>query len=140
MKYNEKYMQVYEYLVERTNNGLKIPNPIDLSKLLGMTTGSIYYSLDKLGKLGKIKYKRGKVLMVLTPSANGDRQREFKSVIQSKNVSLVDISKKYDTIVKDLISDYIKSIPSDELSSEKISSYVTSILNITNNIKDKLFD
>lgn len=140
MKYNEKYIQVYEYLVERTNNGLKIPNPVDLSKLLGMTTGSIYYSLDKLGKLGKIKYKKGKVSMVLTPSASGDRQREFKSVVQSKNVSLVDISKKYDTIVKDLITEYIKSIPSDELSSEKISSYVTSILNITNNIKNKLFD
>ena len=140
MKYNEKYIQVYDYLVERTQNGLKIPNPVDLSKILGMTTGSIYYSLDKLGKLGKIKYKKGKISMILTPSVSGNRQREFKSVIQQKNISFVEMSKKYDTIVKDLISDYIKSIPSEELSSEKIGSYVTSILNITNYIKSKLFE
>lgn len=131
--------RVENYLVEKAKNNEPIPNANRISTELGLGSSTVFYALQSLAKKNKIKYSNGKVLMVLTPQANAQFERTFKTVKHEVKVSPSDLKEKYDEVVKEIITNFIKEIPSEELTTERITQCSNSILNISNNIKNKLF-
>lgn len=128
-----------DYLVAKVKNNETIPNLTQMGIELAISRQTLSACLIRLANKGKIKYRKGQVLMVQIPQANAQFERTFKTVKQEEKMSTSELKQRYDEIVKEIITNFIKAIPSEELNAESIMQYSTSILNITNNIKEKLF-
>ena len=138
MRMNGNNKRIYDYLVERTINGEEIPPLTKLAKTLDMNMKTASCALIRLDMDNKIKYNHGKVLWVKIPKASADREREIKTTKQQKLFSKDEFKELYTKAVTELLKNIIetsKTMPSDER-----VKLMSSILNITDNLEDKLFN
>jgi len=137
-KYITKGTEIYNYLVEKTLNGEEIPNLMGIVKDLDMVMQTVSCALIRLDMEGKIRYQRGKVLWVKVPKASADREKEIKTVKQQKLFSKDEFKELYTKAVTELLKNIIET--SKSMESDERVKLMSSILNITDNLEDKLFN
>jgi hypothetical protein len=137
-KYNTKGTQIYNYLVEKTVKGEEIPNLTGIVKDLNMISQTVSCALIRLDMDGKIRYEHGKVLWVKVPKANADREREIKTVKHQKTYTSEEIRTKYKNAVNELLKSIIDT--TNDMPSDRKIDLMKSILNITDNLQNKLFE
>lgn len=137
-KYNTKGTKIYNYLVDKTVKGEEIPNLTGITKDLDMIMKTVSSALIRLDMDGKIRYERGKVLWVKVPKASADREREIKTVKQQKLFSREEFKELYTKAVTELLKNIIET--SKNMESNERVKLMSSILNITDNLEDKLFN
>lgn len=135
---NGNNKRIYDYLVEKTLNGEEIPMLTNLAKTLDMNMKTASSAMIRLDMSGKIKYNHGKVLWVKIPKASANREREIKTTKQQKLFSKEEMKEKYEQAVTELLTQIIAT--SKNMASDERVKLMSSILNITDNLENKLFD
>lgn len=138
MRMNSNNKRIYDYLVERTINGEEIPPLTKLAETLEINMKTASSAMIRLDMSGKIKYNHGKVLWVKIPKASANREREIKTTKQQKLFSKEEMKEKYEQAVTDLLTQIIAT--SKNMASDERVKLMSSILNITDNLENKLFD
>lgn len=138
MRMNSNNKRIYDYLVERTINGEEIPPLTKLAETLDINMKTASSAMIRLDMSGKIKYNHGKVLWVKIPKASANREREIKTTKQQKLFSKEEMKEKYEQAVTELLTQIIAT--SRNMASDERVKLMSSILNITDNLENKLFD
>lgn len=135
---NKTQVKILVYLQGKARKGEKIPSLQDLADTLNINYYTLSDNLIKLRKLGKIEYKGGKIINVYTENCKG-MIVPTKTQQHKNKYSVKELEEKYDKCVKEIICEYISKIDASLFTSDAFSKDVSSITNITNNLKSKLF-